>query len=464
MVSMNDHTYAIKISFVEDVQENSVLHIFVTKTVVSQENSLLITSEFEAVLYPETNQFLAQQSLNQQIAAVQSATQQGAVVFGVTLLSGSLLNLNLAFFFQFLNAAEVYLWIQFFCLDLDPVFLAFMADLQSSVQVPSIFTFIVDKTDGNYIPQKYQTIGFDTTLFMINSGPNLTLLIGLVFGILAIFGSKLVFQVTFKKNLKKIKKSLIFRVAFRYWLQSVFDISINCIIGVYLNRLQNNSQKLDLVLCIIAMVINKQLFQALFFWSLIKLISKRMKIKECEEEVFLSNFGTFFEEFRYAGLSSCLFYVIFVMRRYAMVASVLFFANPMFKIFVAAIFSMIVRATQVSLYLFLVHPMKNKINQVYVVLNEALTVSYYSYVGLQYLNLIEYNKSTQGSNCIKMIVVALAMNGVFGMLSGVYNVISYFINRRKQRNSAIKTEVGTLEFVNTEYSSNKMIFHVINKK
>ena len=189
-----------------------------------------------------------------------------------------------------------------------------------------------------------------------------------------------------------------------------------------------------------------------------------MKIKECEEEVFLSNFGTFFEEFRYAGLSSCLFYVTFVMRRYAMVASVLFFANPMFKIFVAAIFSMIVRATQVSLYLFLVHPMKNKINQVYVVLNEALTVSYYSYVGLQYLNLIEYNKSTQGSNCIKMIVVALAMNGVFGMLSGVYNVISYFINRRKQRNSAIKTEVGTLEFVNTEYSSNKMIFHVINKK
>ena len=172
-------TILIQILFVKDVEKNTGLEVFILYDVVSQGNSLVSALKLTAVLYPETSEILAQKALKQQIASVQTATQQGAVVGGAVLASVCLLNLNLGVLFQFLNAAEVYLLIQNFNTDLDPVFSAFLSSLQSSFQVPSIFSFFVSSKAGPSIPTKYQNIGYSTNLIMINSGSNITIFIGI---------------------------------------------------------------------------------------------------------------------------------------------------------------------------------------------------------------------------------------------------------------------------------------------
>ena len=169
----------------------------------------------------------------------------------------------------------------------------------------------------------------------------------------------------------------------------------------------------------------------MFILILIVLIARR--VKTTEEEIFLANYGTLFEEFEFNGLSSCYFYLIFVIRRYSTIAAVLFFSSPLFKILISFLFSLIVIVTQTSLYLLFVNPCKDKINQVYLILNEALTAVFYGYLVLQLLEIIYYDSTTQGEICIKVIEVALGLNCVFGLISGFWNAYQFFKNCRKRK-------------------------------
>ena len=158
-----------------------------------------------------------------------------------------------------------------------------------------------------------------------------------------------------------------------------------------------------------------------------------MKTTQEQEKKFLENYGTLFEEFNFTGLSSCYFYLIFIARRYALIASILFFSTPLFKILVSFVFSIIVFIIQTSLYLLCVNPCKDKINQIYLILNETLTGVFYGYITLQFLGIIEYDKVTQGDMCIKMIQLALGLNCLFGLIGGFYNVFQFFKNRNKRK-------------------------------
>ena len=99
--------------------------------------------------------------------------------------------------------------IQYFNMDLDPLFLKFISTLQISFKFPSIFDYFVDNSDRITIPTKYQNIGFDTNLIMINSGANLTIFVVILTVLLILFTSKWIMWISFKKYLKKINKSLM---------------------------------------------------------------------------------------------------------------------------------------------------------------------------------------------------------------------------------------------------------------
>ena len=75
-------------------------------------------------------------------------------------------------------------------MDLDPLFLKFISTLQISFKFPSIFDYFVDNSDRVTIPTKYQNIGFDTNLIMINSGANLTIFVVILTVLLILFTSK----------------------------------------------------------------------------------------------------------------------------------------------------------------------------------------------------------------------------------------------------------------------------------
>ena len=204
--------------------------------------------------------------------------------------------------------------------------------------------------------------------------------------------------------------------------------------------------------------------QVFFFVVLIALIAKRVKITQEKEKNFLANYGTLFEEFTFTGLSSCYFYLIFIARRYALIASILFFSTPLFKILVSFVFSIIVFVIQTSLYLIFVNPCKDKINQTYLILNEALTGVFYGYIAFQILGIVEYDEVSQGDKCIKMIQAALGLNCLFGLISGFYNVFQFFknLNKRKvvpmTKNLFWETNLSAIE-----YSHSTNYFETITK-
>ena len=209
---IDNSTWLIEPVFIEDILEYSYLEILVQGYIVSTKNSLLYTTKLNSKLYPIKSDILAQQVLAQQLATVQSVTKQGALASGATLVSVSLLNLNMIFLFQFLNAAEMFNLIQFFNMDLDPLFLQFISTMQSSYKSPSLFDYFVNSNDGAAIPLKYQSIGFTTNLIMINSGSSLTILVGVICAMMILFLTEVIVSSLFKKDIKAFVNSFIFKL------------------------------------------------------------------------------------------------------------------------------------------------------------------------------------------------------------------------------------------------------------
>ena len=188
------------------------------------------------------------------------------------------------------------------------------------------------------------------------------------------------------------------------------------------------------------------------------MIVKRVKITTDQgQEKFLSSFGTLFQEFNYKGLSSCYFYLIFVMRRYAIVAATLFFSSALFKILVAVSFSLLVKFIQACFYLMFVEPFKDKMNQKYLILNELLTVAYWGYIALQNLMIIEYDRATQGSNCIKIIAVALGLNILFDMMIEIYVIYRYIKIFVRRKINPVNNNANPLTNFNDSKSPNTQI-------
>ena len=122
------------------------------------------------------------------------------------------MNLNVIFLFQFLNAAEMFSLIEYFNIDLNSLFLQFIATLKTSFTLPSMIEYFVDKKDGAAVPIKYQNIRYDTNLILINSGTNLTILLGTSVIVIILLITKGTVWLLFKKKIKIINKSLILRL------------------------------------------------------------------------------------------------------------------------------------------------------------------------------------------------------------------------------------------------------------
>ena len=99
------------------------------------------------------------------------------------------------------------------------------------------------------------------------------------------------------------------------------------------------------------------------------------------------------------------------------------------------------------------------------ILNEALTAVYYGYVGLQFLGLIYYKEATQGMNCIKIIMVALGLNGVFGLISGIYNVYQFIKKHMKRKTVPLQNAfTGAKALETNETSNSPTYFEMITRE
>ena len=90
-------------------------------------------------------------------------------------LGTSFLNLDPTSFFNFLNSAEIYTYIVLYQVELDPVLIAFLSELQFTSKIPNVYSYFIDPNDGVQMTGQVSNFGDNTNLLFLNSGVNMSI-------------------------------------------------------------------------------------------------------------------------------------------------------------------------------------------------------------------------------------------------------------------------------------------------
>ena len=242
--------YRITIDFQDGPNEGDKVFIVFLRELISVDNACLSTKNVSAKLFAVFSQY-SQAELNQ----VQTYSTIGMAI-GVSLsLGGSFLGMDLSTFFNFVNAAEIFTYAVVYDLDLDTQIVVFLNGLRIVPQIPSIFDAFLKAEDGIEMNAYYSDFGFSTSLFMLNQGILISVIMFLILTI------PLFYIIGYVKNenlqiyvrkLKRFRHSFFFRL----WIQSCIEVTMSAVIGILYNNQANLTQIIDYIICYISIVIN----------------------------------------------------------------------------------------------------------------------------------------------------------------------------------------------------------------
>ena len=171
---------------------------------------------------------------------------------------------------------------------------------------------------------------------------------------------------------------------------------------------------------------------------LLYVIVKRNSIIDPDEkEKFLKKYATFFDEFKDEGISSWMFYLIFVIRRLSIVMIILFVTNPVLQLALSVSFTLIVRFMQIPAYLFATGAYKETISGIYIALNEILTCIYYFVIALPFVANLNFSKEKLATYCIEIVLTALILNVLSSALITIKNIRNWLRKRREIKNNKV---------------------------
>ena len=196
---------------------------------------------------------------------------------------------------------------------------------------------------------------------------------------------------------------------------------------------------------------------------LLYVIIKRKSIIDLDEkENFLKKYATFFDEFKDDGISSWMFYLIFVIRRLSLVMIILFVSNPVLQLALSVSFTLIVRFMQIPFYLFQTGAYKETISGVYIALNEVLTCIYYIVISLPFVASVNFSKQRLATYCIEIILAALILNILSSVLITIKNIRNWLRKRRENKKNKVLPihikEDAVITSINYLSSTTKRVF------
>ena len=237
------------------------------------------------------------------------------------------------------------------------------------------------------------------------------------------------------KFIRKIGENLLkkfkYGIFLTFWIQTIFELTLNSICGLMFTEFAGLVQIVDAFICMFILV--SEVGCSIL---LVNLIITRINLKDpIEIEEFNQQFGVFFEEFEYNGLSTCYFYLIFMARRYALVILVLILPYPVLQIMISFIFSISVIFIQLVIYLYVTKPFIDKTNGFYIMINEILTSIFYLLIGLEYYSGYNMNSSVKGQFSMLIVILALGINILISMITISLKIWNVIKSRWRQRNT-----------------------------
>jgi Concanavalin A-like lectin/glucanases superfamily len=250
---VDQSTYFINLNYLSDIPKNSNIKI-ILNPLTSVNNSLLSNTTL-AIEPFETISVSSQEQLQAKINSAKTLAETGALAGLYTMLGGSIINLNLVSLFNFINTAEIFYSTVLFNLDLDPTLSGFLEGMKIESKLPNIFSYIIDKSNGVSIPEKYIRYGYSTNLLSLNAGVHLTILLILMTTGLILF--LLSISTLLNKKLKPFLEMFKYSVFLRFWVQTYLDLLIASAVGIRYSKFENLIQILDSVLCAFVLVRDK---------------------------------------------------------------------------------------------------------------------------------------------------------------------------------------------------------------
>ena len=253
ITSVDSSTFTLNISYSAEITNNTKVIIEFLGEIVSQDNSLLETTEITANLFAN-NAYTSAKVMQSKIKSAAALGKTGAAVGTSAALGLSLMSMSPGGIFNFLNTAETIYTVYLFNIEFYPPLGSFLVNLIPSSLIPNPFSYLISSDKGVTMLPKYQTYGSNTNLILLNAGENIA---AFVLFILAFFLFLIIDRIKlFKGKFTKILYYYKFGFFLRYWIQSFLGNSISCIIGIVYSRLENTIQIVDFSLCLLILVHN----------------------------------------------------------------------------------------------------------------------------------------------------------------------------------------------------------------
>ena len=250
IIFIDQSTFMININFTSDINSGDILDIqFITK-LVSSENSILETHHLGISLFTGSYSDVVST-----ISKLKSYSQVGITVGLSAALGTSLLNFDPTSFFTFLNSAEIYTYILLYQVELDPVLIAFLNELQFTSKIPNVYSYLIDPNDGVQMTGQVSNFGDTTNLLFLNSGVNMSVLAFFITIILLICWLKRISANNLiKSKLETIQGYFRYGAFSRLWIQSCLEILMSSTLGILTTQLANRTQIIDMVFCCVMLV------------------------------------------------------------------------------------------------------------------------------------------------------------------------------------------------------------------
>ncbi|OMJ87110.1 hypothetical protein SteCoe_11260 [Stentor coeruleus] len=411
----------------EQVTKNSNLNITIISDLISIDNSLLKNTIFTASLFV-SDDLIAEIKLTVKAQAAKAVAKTGSTAGVSVALGVSFMNFDPTSLFDFLNTAEMFYAVYLMELNTNKILSEFLLGLRMQDMIPNAYSYTVDFTEGEKMPDKFKKLGFKRNLVLINGGgqlSTLTIFLGLWIAV-ALFSkiSKL------KPKLEKVRKIFKYSIFLRFWLQTYFELAIVSTFGLKYSKFANATQIVDVVVCLLIIS-----FQIFILGVMLYVIYKRWKLTD-EEAIkkHEDKFSTFFDEFKNTGLNMWMFYVFYILRRTLLVISYLYIEDGSLQLSIC-----ISLCLAIPLYVITCRSFKATSQTIYHFFNEIIIAAYYSIILVGEVSENRIMSEDDANICIKLITAAWGMNiavSLFGTTLMIFEKIRNYIRKKREERTA----------------------------
>lgn len=235
----------------EQITKESNINITIISNLISANNALFKITSFTASLFV-TDSLIAEIKLAVKAKAAKAIAKTGSTAGVSVALGVSFMNFDPTSLFDFLNTAEMFYAVYLMDLQTNKILSEFLLGLRMQDMLPNAYSYTVDFTEGEKMPDKFKKLGFNRNLVLLNGGGQLsTLTIFLALWIAIILFSKID---RLKPKLEKVRQIFKYSIFLRFWLQTYFELAIVSTFGLKYNNFANATQIVDAVVCFLIIV------------------------------------------------------------------------------------------------------------------------------------------------------------------------------------------------------------------